>query len=539
MSEPGHPDGRERTVTPIRWRTSIVARTTVQLIGLSVVIGLIVVFLSAWVLERHEHERLVDNLGELIAAIERTASVAAFANDPQLAAEVAGGLLHTQAVLSVRIYSGNDLLAEAGESPAMDRLPSLDSISRPLHSPFASEEIIGHIEIEPARQKIRDEAARYAYLVAALLAALAVAMASAVAWVVYRTVTRPIKGVADGLHALDIQHGAQMAPPAGGEHNEIGRLVRDVNALVRRMDAALVAERALREEREQSERRFRMIFENSETGIFVLDANGYLQSWNPAMARIVGVDRFQGAGMPPRLDLLLGIPAHEAAALASQARRQKMARSEDFRLSDLSGGQERWVNVVLNALGEGPMYGVANDISERKRAIANVLSMAERDPLTGLFNRRGLQRIAGRVLHAADEQRKVAVLLVDLDGFKAVNDTHGHETGDKLLVRISQSIESLVRKSDFVARLGGDEFAVVLTGLANAEAASQIAGKIVAACAEAVPIGEVVVRVGASVGIAVASNPDEPFDALLNGADQAMYQAKRAGKSAFRIRGEG
>ncbi len=516
-------------------QSSIVARTTLKIIGLSLIVGLIAIVVSARLLEARERERLNDNLDQLLATVERTASVAAFANDSQLATEVAAGLRHNESVLAVRLYSGSELLAgsRGPEPPAQQ--PSLEWMSRPLYSPFSPGEVIGRIEIEPARDRIRNEATRYAYFVAVLLGVLVTVVAAAVAWVVYRSVTHPIKRIADGLHALDVQHGAQLDPPRGTEEDEIGRLVRDVNALVQRMGEALTAERSLREEREQSERRFRMIFENSETGIFVLDAKGYLQSWNPAMARIVGIERFQRAGMPPRLDLLLGIPPGEISAMAAQARQQKSARSEDYRLHEAEDGPERWVSLVLNALGDGPMYGVANDITERKRAIANVLSMAERDPLTGLFNRRGLLRIAGRVLHAADEQRQVAVLLIDLDGFKAVNDTHGHETGDKLLVRIAQTLESHLRKSDFVARLGGDEFAVVLSGLATADAASGIAGKIVAACSEAITIGEIVVRIGASVGVAVAASPGIPFETLLNDADRAMYDAKRAGKSAYRI----
>ncbi|MCB1887364.1 MAG: GGDEF domain-containing protein [Rhodocyclaceae bacterium] len=511
------------------------ARATLRIFGLSAVVGLLVVLASARLLEGYEQERLVDNLGDLISAVERTASVAAFANDPQLASEVATGLIQNTAVLSARIYSGNALLAGSDNGRSAAPSASLDTITRPLHSPFDATETIGRIEIEPARARIRDEASRYATLVGMLLAMLVVLVAGVVAWVVYRSITRPIKTVADGLHTLDVQNGQQLRPPAGSEDDEIGRLVRNVNALVARIGEALETERALREDREQSERRFRMIFENAETGIFVVDGDRYLQSWNPAMVRLLGSERFQQAGMPPRLDLLLGVPAQDLEHLADQARSQNAGRGEDFHLSGPDAPTERWVHVVLNALGDGPMYGVANDITERRRAIATVLSLAERDPLTGVFNRRGMQRLASRVLQSADERRRVAVLMVDLDGFKAVNDSHGHEAGDKLLVQISQRLESLLRKSDYVARLGGDEFAVILTGLAAPEAATRIAAKLVDACAEAVPIGDVVLRVSASVGVAVSATADDVFEILLGQADQAMYEAKRGGKSAYRL----
>ncbi len=520
---------------PVRLHSSIVARTTLKIIGLSVIVGLVAILVSERLLEVREHERLNDNLGQLIAAVERTASIAAFASDPQLGAEVAAGLRHNEAVLAVRIYSGNQLLAGSGATPDRKSAASLDTIARPLYSPFAAEESIGRIEIDPAREKIHSEATRNAYFVAMLLAAQVAMIGCAVAWVVYRSITRPIKRIADGLHNLDVKHGAQLTPPSGSEEDEIGRLVKDVNSLVSRMHELLSTERGLREEHARSERRFRMIFENAETGIFVVDADGYLRSWNPAMARLVGSERFQQAGMPPRLDLLLGMSAEIVTKMADQARTQKTCRSEDLRLSDDSAHSGRWISLVLNVVGDGPLYGVANDITERKRAMEQVLSMAERDPLTGLFNRRGLQRIAGRILATVDQRHQVAVLMIDLDGFKAVNDNHGHETGDNLLIRVSQILASLLRKSDIVGRLGGDEFAVLLTELSEPGSATMVADKIVEACSEVMSVGGVNARIGASVGIAVAASPNEPFARLLDKADRAMYDAKRAGKSAYRV----
>lgn len=501
---------------------------------MAAMLGFLVVLVAKVLAETREHERLYDSLHALIGATERTARVAAFAGDRQLAQEVADGLQQSRIVASIRIYSGGQLLAHRqGKLPQQDATPADAMIVRPLISPFDHQESVGRIEITPALETIRDDASRYAYFVSAMVVLALVSLSAGMAWIVYRAVTRPIKGVSDRLHAIDVERGDLLSPPAGSEGDEIGRLVADVNAMIRRMVEAIDTERGLRTEREASERRFRLIFESVEAGIFVLDERGRLQSWNPAMARIFGADRLRRESPLPPLHALLGVPAEDIARMISDTLVRQSAVSADFELG-LADSMGRSVSVVLNANRDGSLHGVANDITERKRAIAEVLSMAERDPLTGLFNRRGLMRVGARIQPEISERRQTAVLLVDLDGFKAVNDTFGHETGDKLLVFLSRAFESLVRRSDYVARLGGDEFAIVLPAIADRGPADKVAAKVVEVCGQPIPIDEHVVRIGASVGVAIGRDPAAAIDDLLNAADRAMYEVKRLGKNGYR-----
>ncbi|GAA4607748.1 diguanylate cyclase (GGDEF)-like protein [Actinoplanes octamycinicus] len=160
---------------------------------------------------------------------------------------------------------------------------------------------------------------------------------------------------------------------------------------------------------------------------------------------------------------------------------------------------------------------------------ADLRHQAYHDALTGLANRALLREHLDRAVERARQGAPLAVLLIDLDGFKGVNDTHGHATGDFLLVSVAQRLREAVRGADTPARLGGDEFAVVLEGMLTAEDGSCVADRILAAIQAPLYSGPVDVTPRASIGLAIFDG-HASSDALLHEADTAMYAAKRAGK---------
>lgn len=165
----------------------------------------------------------------------------------------------------------------------------------------------------------------------------------------------------------------------------------------------------------------------------------------------------------------------------------------------------------------------------------NLRSLAHTDPLTTLLNRRGLHASMGSVVQSATSDNLVAVCMLDLDGFKPINDMHGHDVGDELLVAVATRLRSLVRNSDIVARLGGDEFVVLFTNLPNAQQAADMGDKLLRAFSDPFVLANgTVCSVGLTVGYAVA--PEDGLDAniLLRQADEAMYAGKNAGKHCVR-----
>jgi diguanylate cyclase (GGDEF)-like protein len=176
----------------------------------------------------------------------------------------------------------------------------------------------------------------------------------------------------------------------------------------------------------------------------------------------------------------------------------------------------------------------AHDITELREALDRIAAQATRDPLTGLPNRTLLdEHLPAALSRARRNGGTIAVLFVDLDGFKAVNDTLGHEAGDVLLVAVAGRLRAAVRETDLVARLGGDEFVLVLEGLRRAQDVTIVAKRIVDAIGEPVPLPGTLASVTASVGYALGDG-DSLADCLLRQADAAMYAVKTAGKRGIR-----
>lgn len=158
------------------------------------------------------------------------------------------------------------------------------------------------------------------------------------------------------------------------------------------------------------------------------------------------------------------------------------------------------------------------------------------DSLTGLANRRFLQENDKHLIASAKRSRtKMAVLAIDLDNFKAVNDRYGHAAGDEVLLAATKRMKLLLRESDVIARFGGDEFVIVMVNVDNAEAAREIASRVVNSLSQPIPLAEGgTAHIGASVGIAMYSAASDTLDDLLKQADTALYAAKRDGKNTYR-----
>ena len=162
--------------------------------------------------------------------------------------------------------------------------------------------------------------------------------------------------------------------------------------------------------------------------------------------------------------------------------------------------------------------------------------LAAHDPLTGLTNRAALgEFLKAQLINSSRTAMPVAVICIDLDRFKGVNDTMGHAVGDALLIKVSERLRSAVRQSDMVARLGGDEFAIIQSGVAQPQGAEVIASRLIDLIGRSYALSGHMVNIGASVGIAVSPDDGEDNDTLLQHADLAMYRAKSDGRGTFRF----
>ena len=192
---------------------------------------------------------------------------------------------------------------------------------------------------------------------------------------------------------------------------------------------------------------------------------------------------------------------------------------------------------VFDDTGQFTGYrGVGRDITVQKLAEERVEHRATHDSLTGLPNRAMFSALLDQALRSAKRyERKLAVLFIDLDGFKSVNDLLGHEAGDGLLKQMAARFRDAVRASDVVIRLGGDEFVVLAQELLGRDGVCAVAQKVLCAAALPVQVAEQECQISASIGIAVFPDDGDSEQMLMKNADQAMYAAKREGKNAFRF----
>ena len=285
--------------------------------------------------------------------------------------------------------------------------------------------------------------------------------------------------------------------------------------------------------------------EATRNGVLITDPNrpdNPIVYANPAFERITGYAPEEAMGRNCRFLQRFDRDQPELEEVRAAIREERDCRVvvRNYRKDGTLFWQELSISPVRDERGRLTHFvGIQDDVTERKLAEARVAHQAFHDPLTGLPNRllfmdrlRDALSRASRVGGA-----KVAILAVGLDGFRTINETHGHDVGDRLLASVAERLEGCLRQEDAVARLGGDEFVILLDGVADTEDATRFARKVSEALRTPLPYEDGVPPVTASIGIvlsAARSEDGEPRD-LLRRAETAMYRSKSEGKATYGV----
>ncbi|WP_257985459.1 EAL domain-containing protein [Bacillus sp. V5-8f] len=293
-----------------------------------------------------------------------------------------------------------------------------------------------------------------------------------------------------------------------------------------------IAETAL----QLSEEKYRLIANNMKDLIGMLDENGKVRYVSPSFGRVLGYQVIPDGEFD-----FFSIVHDEDLSYVNETFYKVISQQQDltaeFRCRH-SDGEYIWFEInfaCVNGIGGvvDHIMIVARDISERKNYEHHLQSIAYHDYLTGLPNRNMLYSLFSKQLKAASRKNQsLAVLFIDLDRFKTINDTLGHHTGDKLLQAVSKRLTNIIREGDFVFRQGGDEFIIILTD-ANRAAATKIAERILRVLSEPFRLNNHDVFSTPSIGISLFPDHGETVEKLIQNADTAMYQAKKAGKNTF------
>ncbi|MEW5722344.1 MAG: EAL domain-containing protein [Thermodesulfobacteriota bacterium] len=281
------------------------------------------------------------------------------------------------------------------------------------------------------------------------------------------------------------------------------------------------------------------VFENTIEGIFITDAQGDIQTVNPAFTTITGYSGEEAVGRNPRL---LKSGRHEPEfyrAMWEELLATGRWRGQVWNRRKSGEAYPQWLSItaIPDSRGQTAHYvAVFHDITDIKHKEETIKYQAEHDPLTGLPNRALFNDRLAMTLARAERNREMAALLfVDLDDFKTINDTKGHAVGDLLLKEAAQRLKNCLRSEDTVARLGGDEFLIILPEVAGRGQAAQAASRIVETISAPFFISGHELHVGASLGLTLFPLDARDPETLVKCADMAMYRAKELGKNNFQV----
>ncbi|KIX12208.1 bifunctional diguanylate cyclase/phosphodiesterase [Dethiosulfatarculus sandiegensis] len=295
-------------------------------------------------------------------------------------------------------------------------------------------------------------------------------------------------------------------------------------------------------QRRLSEQRVRLLaraFENALDGMIITNENGVIQMVNPGFTAITGYSAQEAIGRNPSILRSNRTSAKLHKAMWESIQKTGFWQGEIFNRRKNGQTYPQWLSIraIKNEIGKVSHYvGALHDLTELKQGEAKIAHQALHDALTGLPNRIFFnERLADAMREVSKHNGKLALLFLDLDNFKNINDSLGHAVGDKLLSATAERLLSLVRDQDTVARLGGDEFIMILKDPGSKDQATGAANRIIKAMSQPFWINEREMYITASIGITIYPDDGEDLEALVSNADMAMYQAKDVGKNTTRI----
>tara|TARA_R110000751_G_scaffold116604_2_gene216412 strand:+ start:175899 stop:177497 length:1599 start_codon:yes stop_codon:yes gene_type:complete len=474
---------------------------------------------------------------QLSNTVEKIATTAAQKNDRELATEIVNGLAINPSIKSVRLSNNQGLEVISGDSPGHS-----EEISKKLYHPRIANEQVGVLQIYLDGKFIQQQTKNATRKEIFIWLSLSLLLAFSVSVLVHRRLTKPIQKLIDNFDLIDPHSPTTMRMLPYKGKDEISKLVIGINALMHELHHSFNIERDLRMQTQTLEQQFRLIFEQASAGICLLDDKDNITTFNPAFASyfmtqdsnelstlhfptlLANTDKLQQL-----LREIRNKPKVAQVALDVECkvgRKQKWMHCLFAKVTDQRAQQRDTLSPIIEVI----LY----DVTERAERELQTRFEADHDLLTHLLNRRaGEKKLNKMLFYSIKNQQPFVLMMIDLDKFKPINDTYGHEAGDIVLKKLAKRIVKMFSDEDDICiRWGGDEFVVAFhVHQANSEDIKEKAEKLLARLQQPIQIQpDLSCAVGASIGLVLAPEHGRVLHELLVNADNTMYKVKDQGR---------
>lgn len=514
-------------------------RVTLSIGVVAILVSLTISTLSYYsaVQEKKEyHYQLVKQLSQTVA---KAAAISAHSIDLKLGQDLVNGLLNNELVKGVSLTGKEEMLLVNGQTSSQQ-----EAVSSILLHPFIADMVVGTLTLYPDITYIEQQAREAVKNEIIFLLIQSVIIAFFVSLIIHKWLTRPIQQLTDSFATINpsAPDTMRMIVVKQGGKDEIGKLTQGINSLMHELHLNISNERALREKTQELESKFRLIFEQASAGICLLDEHNMLTTFNPAFERYFTIEGQEGLASLHFPTLLND--TDKLQELLHSIREKQNLPQITLDIECRVGSKTMWMHCLFAKLTEQRatlrdtqnclVEVILHDVTERAEREFQTRFEADHDPLTHLLNRRsGEKKLHKALFDCLKHQQNLVLMMIDLDKFKPVNDTFGHEAGDKVLVEIARRIKSrFCLSTDICIRWGGDEF-IVARQLANFErdVSNEEAGAMLEDIKKPIYINEYEqCEIGASIGIVIGPKDGKVLHELMVNADNMMYQVKDKGR---------
>ena len=503
-------------------KSGLVIRLAVVIAFTAVIVGLITTQLFYRFTFLNEQLLGVQSIKQLYNTVSPTASIASYLGDEELAKEVVNGLISNDIVTAAAIKTDTLMVKSDNYQESAIMLEFI------LFSPFQKERSVGVLYVKANEKYLAGKANNISTTNAAVVAIEALIITFISILVTYFVITRPILSIGKGLHAILPGTHQRIDKPISHQKSEIGQLADDINGLLAKAEQQILREKSLRNEVQVLESRFRMLFENATSAIVLVEPQGDILLYNETFEQLIEKLKLplkKNYGNYLQDLFIMKKDLHEQIKIAFANDESAVTELELISYQE----EKTWVQVVVTQLITDDFqenYQITlHDISKRKQQISLLDQKANYDSLTKLLNR-----------HAAEQHLKqlaftrvpFALIMMDLNDFKPINDIFGHDAGDELLIHVSSQLMKNLRKADVLSRWGGDEFVIILPN-ATKQDVTNVCAKLAVQLSKPHHLSQHNKSVFVTASMGVSFYPDEQVEVLelIRSADKAMYQVKK------------